>query len=310
MPRHIPVLVAEVISGLNLRPGMNAVDGTLGDGGHAEAILEATAPNGKLLGLDADPESLLRAKQYLYRFVERVIYRRDNFANLEKIIKANNFGNIYGIVLDLGWSSPQFDERGRGFSFEKSEPLDMRYYQSSAAGDRKSEPSATAAEIVNGYTEEKLASLFRRYGEEPLNKEIAAAVVKSRRGAKIETTLHLAEIILETYRQKLGSEKKVPWIGGLHPATRVFQALRIAVNDELEVIRQALPQAIAALERGGRLAVISFHSLEDRLVKQYFKAVENKSVTLVTRKPIVPSEEEVARNPRARSAKLRIVEKL
>ncbi|MBU0546302.1 16S rRNA (cytosine(1402)-N(4))-methyltransferase RsmH [Patescibacteria group bacterium] len=303
MQRHIPVLVGEVIDGLNLKPGTNAVDCTLGDGGHAEAILEKTAPNGKLVGVDADVESILRAKRNLYRYEDRVIFVRDNFQNIKKIIAESKVAPIHAILIDLGWSTPQFAERGRGFSFEKDEPLDMRY-------ESGREEHETASDILNNYNQEELEKILKNFAEEKFHKEIAESIVEERKSKKIETTKELAEIVLKVYRRKLNSDKEIPWIGGIHPATQTFQALRIAVNKELEVLKKVLPDAIEALTPGGRLAVISFHSLEDRIVKQYFKKIENKEITLLNKKPIIAGEEELRENPRARSAKLRIVEKI
>lgn len=299
MSRHVPVLLNEVLDSLHLNNGMNVVDCTLGDAGHSEKILEATSPSGKLLGIDADSESLLRAKQFLYPYQERVTFVRDNFDHLAEIVTKEQFGPIHGILFDFGWSSPQFEERGRGFSFQKDELLDMRYNPS---GD-----IATAADVVNDYDEESLATLFRDYGEEKLYKEIAHAIIVYRKEKKIERSGELVEIILQTYRTKLKTDKEIPWIGGLHPATKTFQALRMEVNDELGVIRRALPQAIDVLATKGRIAVITFHSLEDRIVKHYFKS--QKGITILTKKPIVCGKEEWDANPRARSAKLRVVEK-
>ncbi len=324
--RHVPVLLHETIYFLQLKPGTNVIDCTLGDAGHAEAILEKTSPNGKLLGIDADPESLLRAKQNLYRFEGRAVFARDNFVNLTKIIAEHNFGPVNGILLDLGWSSPQFEERGRGFSFEKDETLDMRYdstRHSEQSEESLSQPtdgqrsfttfrmtSGTAADVVNNYSESELIRIFKLYGEEKLSSEIAGAIVEERKDNPIERTKQLVKIILDVYRTKLHSEKDIPWIGGLHPATKVFQALRIEVNHELEVLKQALPQAVEALAPQGRLAVISFHSLEDRIVKQYFQKISGSQINIITKKPIVATDAEVNQNPRARSAKLRVIEKL
>lgn len=310
--RHVPVLLTDVLAALRLGPRMNAVDCTLGDGGHAEAMLEAIGPKGKLLGIDVDPESLLRAKQYLYRFREQVTFVRDSFAHLEKIVAEQEFKAIQAVLFDLGWSSPQFEERGRGLSFQLDEPLDMRY--ASAAGDQavsSDQSESTAAEILNRFTADELDRTFHQYGEENFSREIAAAIVEHRQKNPIERTGQLVAIILGVYRQKLESTADVPWIGGLHPATKVFQALRIAVNQELEALRQALPQALRVLAPGGRLAVISFHSLEDRIVKQFFVAEEARGVLRrITKKPITAAPAEVAINPRARSAKLRVVERL
>jgi 16S rRNA (cytosine1402-N4)-methyltransferase len=293
MSRHITVLLKEVIEGLNLKPGMNAVDCTLGDAGHAEAILMATESRGMLLGIDADVEAILRSKQYLYGFGDRFIVARDNFANLKQIIEKNKFFPVQAILMDLGWSSPQFEERGRGFSFLKDEVLDMRYGSECQ--------TKTAADILNSSSVEELAKIFHLYGEEKNSYAIAKAIVEAIKKKPIEKTGDLVPII------KALKHKNIKTI---HPATKVFQALRIAVNNELEVLRQALPQAVEVLASGGRLAVISFHSLEDRIVKQYFRSIENTLVKVVTKKPVVPSREEIRKNPRSRSAKMRVVEKL
>jgi 16S rRNA (cytosine1402-N4)-methyltransferase len=301
--RHAPVLLTEVIESLQLKPNYLSIDCTIGDAGHAEAILKQTSPNGKLLGIDADPESLLRSKQNLYKFGERVTFVRSSFANLKNLAEQNEFNKPNAILMDLGWSSPQFEERGRGFSFKNNETLDMRY---SAATDNK----ITAAEVLNNYTEKELELVFRQLGEEDLSKEIASAAVKTRKTKSITKTTELVELVLQVYRKKLNTDKEIPWVGGLHPATKVFQALRIEVNHELDVLEQALPQAVGILAPQGRFAVIAFHSLEDRIIKQYFKSVEGKRINLVSKKPIVASGEEIRLNPRARSAKLRVIEKV
>ena len=300
--RHVPVLPKEVIEGLNLQANSNVIDCTLGDAGHAEMILEAAAPAGKLLGIDADAEAILRAKQYLYNFDERAIFARDNFSNLKNIVAENKFAPVNGILIDLGWSTPQFKERGRGFSFDTDEPLDMRYH---ALGS-----DTTAAQIIADSDEAELEKIFRTLSEEKLSKEIASAIVVARKTSPIQTTKQLTEIILQAYRTKLKTDKEIPWIGGIHPATLVFQALRIAVNHELDVIKNVLPQAIEVLTSGGRLAVISFHSLEDRIVKQFFQKENNKSLKIINKKPLIAGEEELKNNPSARSAKLRVVEKI
>lgn len=309
MSRHVPVLLNEVIESLSLKPGMNIVDCTLGDAGHSEMILKATAPKGKLLGIDADPESLLRAKQYLYSFNERVVFARSNFANIKSVVQENDFKPVNGILIDLGWSSPQFEERGRGFSFLKDEPLDMRYGNELIINNYKL-IIKTAAEVVNNFSVAELEKIFREFGEEKLSKEISIGIIEYRRKQEIKTTKQLVDIILDVYRKKLKTEKEIPWVGGLHPATKVFQAIRMEVNKELSVIEEALPQAIEVLSAGGRLAVITFHSLEDRLVKHYFKKLESKQIKIITKKPITCGEEEYKNNPRARSAKLRVIEKI
>lgn len=304
MSRHEPVLLNEVITGLALKAGDAVVDGTLGDGGHSEALLKVIGPNGKLLAIDADPESLLRAKQYLYSFQNQVTFVRDNFVNLSNIATAHQFTAVKGILLDLGWSSPQFAERGRGFSFDLDEPLDMRFSAQSSGS------AETAAEILNTNSVSELNRIFQVYGEEKFAQPIAEAVVEKRQTAPFGRTTELVEIILQVYRAKLHSTKEIPWIGGIHPATKVFQALRIAVNHELEVLEQVLPQALGLLAPKGRLAVITFHSLEDRIVKHWFKKPGiAEQVHILTKKPVVASEAELTQNPRSRSAKLRIIEK-
>jgi 16S rRNA (cytosine1402-N4)-methyltransferase len=294
--------MSEAIDSLQLKPNLNIIDCTLGDGGHSEAILEKTSPNGKLLGIDADPESMLRAKQFLYRFGQRAVFSRNNFENLKQIISESNFKPIHGILLDLGWSTPQFEERGRGFSFVGDEPLDMRYGGTNEKG-------ITAAEIVNEYQLADLIKIFKQYGEEKLSELIAKQIVEYRKNNKIETTGQLTEIILAVYRKVLKSEKEVPWIGGLHPSTKIFQALRIETNHELEALRNVLPAAMDALEPGGRLVVITFHSLEDRIVKHFFQSKGDK-LKIITKKPIIAGVSEVEVNTKARSAKLRVAEKL
>lgn len=301
MSRHIPVLLQEVLSTLELKSGDVVIDGTVGDAGHSEKMLEAIGPKGKLLAIDADSESLLRAKQYLYRFGDQVVYVRSNFSELERVVREENFPPANAILLDLGWSSPQFAERGRGFSFQNDEPLNMTY-----SGSEEN----TAADLINKNSEEELTKIFKEYGEENLSQEIAAAIVAYRKGEPITRTGQLTEIILAAYRKKLKTDKEIPWVGGLHPATKVFQALRIAVNDELGKVESVIPQAMAALASGGRLAIITFHSLEDRIVKHAFKDLEHKkNASLITKKPIVCGPEEYEANPRARSAKLRVIQK-
>ncbi|MBD3311494.1 MAG: 16S rRNA (cytosine(1402)-N(4))-methyltransferase RsmH [Candidatus Magasanikbacteria bacterium] len=302
--RHKPVLLKEVIDFLSLDPNMNVVDCTLGDAGHAEEMLKAISPQGKLLGIDADPESILRAKQFLYEYQDRTILVRDNFVNLKKIVKVNDFSPVNAILMDLGWSSPQFEERGRGFSFLKDEPLDMRYFVNGQVSDLM-----PASEILNTGSEEELEEIFRVYGEEKFSKKIAGAIVAYRKKRPVKRTSDLVHIVLEVYKKKFKIDKKQPWTGKIHPATKTFQALRIAVNNELEVLEKSLPQATDILKEGGRLAVISFHSLEDRIVKHYFKKLNRQNFTVINKKPITAEAEELKKNPRSRSAKLRVIEK-
>lgn len=300
--RHVPVLLHEVIELLQLKSGAHIIDCTLGDGGHSEEILKHIGPNGRLLGIDADDESLARAQSYLSAFTGQTMFVRDNFVHLRSIIEQTRFTPVNGILMDFGWSSPQFADRGRGFSFQNpDESLDMRY---------QTTEGQTAADIVNTYTEKEIEIILREYGEEKLSKEIANNIIESRKIKRIHTVGDLVEIILQTYRKKLKTEKEIPWIGGLHPATKSFQAIRIEVNQELRVIKEVLPQAVDALASGGRLAVITFHSLEDRIVKHYFKSVSTNTIRIITKKPIEASDAEYENNPPSRSAKLRVIEKI
>lgn len=304
---HIPVLLTEVLEGLNVRSGGYYLDATVGGGGHAAAILTASAPDGRLLGLDRDPEAVARTAAKLQPLGHRVNVVQASYVRLGEIIKRENFPMLDGILFDLGFSSWQIDAPERGFTFRAGGPLDMRF---DPAGD-----DPTAADLINGLTEPELTDVLRRYGEEPRSRRIARAIVTAR---PIRDTTHLADVIVAA----VGRSRQER----IHPATRTFQALRIAVNHELEAIEQALPQALAALRPGGRLAVIAFHSLEDRVIKQFLKQEargcscppsapvctcgREPTVTIVTRKPIIPSAEEIDVNPRSRSAKLRVAEKL
>lgn len=299
--RHIPVLLQEVIENLALRPGLRIVDGTLGDAGHAEEILRRITPGGRLLGLDADHEAIARSKQFLSAYQDAITLVQTNFSQLEAVVTQEQFAPVNGILLDLGWSTPQFEERGRGFSFLlPSEPLDMRF---SDMGDTE-----TAAQILNNRSETELFEIFSTLGEEKLSREIAQSIVKMREQKPFTTVADLVGVVLSTYRTKLKTDREIPWVGGLHPATKVFQALRIAVNHELEVLESVLEQALRVLAPQGRLLVITFHSLEDRIVKHFFKSQNN--IKIITKKPIVCADAEYELNPRARSAKLRVVEKL
>ena len=302
---HEPVLYKEIIHALQPRRGGRYVDGTLGAGGHARGILEASVPDGQLLGLDVDPQALALARKTLAPYEQRIHLVQASYTSLSDRLARLGWDEVDGIVLDLGASSMQFDTAERGFSFLHDAPLDMRFGPSM----RK-----TAADLVNELTERELADLIYRYGEERDSRKIARAIVKAR---PLHTTRELVTVI-ETVSPRRGDR--------IHPATRTFQALRIAVNEELASIEAVLPQAVTSLRSGGRLAVISFHSLEDRIVKDFFREQsrdlinppyeqiypEERKATLkeVNRKPITPSDEEVKSNPRARSAKLRIVEKL
>ncbi|MCL4272850.1 MAG: 16S rRNA (cytosine(1402)-N(4))-methyltransferase RsmH [Anaerolineales bacterium] len=302
---HKPVLYQEIIHALQPHSSGRYVDGTLGAGGHARGILEACAPDGLLLGLDVDPQALALARETLAPYEGRIHLAQASHITLTNQLASLDWDAVDGIVLDLGASSMQFDNPGRGFSFMQDGPLDMRFGP---------HVTMSAADIVNTYDERELADIIFKYGEDRDARRIAKAIVASR---PLHTTGELVAVI----------EKASPRRGDkTHPATQTFQALRIVVNEELAAVEVTLPQAVAALKSGGRCAVISFHSLEDRIVKEYFREqsrdlvnppyemiyeVERKAVVkLVNKKPIVPSDEEIRENPRARSAKLRVVEKL
>ena len=304
---HQPVLLREAVEHLVVRPGGVYVDATVGEGGHASAVLAASAPLGVVLGIDRDPRSLSRAQQRLEDFGHRFIGVPGNYADVVQVAQANGITDVNGFLLDLGFSSRQVDAPGYGFSFQRDEPLDMRY-------DPVNQ-SLTAADILNTYSEEILAKLFFEYGEEPRARAVARDVV---RGRPVNTTGELSELVARVIRPTRGRR--------VNPATRVFQALRIAVNDELANLQAGLQAAIELLVSGGRLVVISYHSLEDRLVKNTLNRAAAKcicppevpecvcqhqpSLRLINRRIIRPSAEEVEANPRSRSAKMRVAEKL
>ncbi|MBN1920405.1 MAG: 16S rRNA (cytosine(1402)-N(4))-methyltransferase RsmH [Anaerolineae bacterium] len=304
--RHLPVLLNEVLEGLAVRSGGMYIDGTVGGGGHAAALLEASAPDGCLLGFDRDPHAVARAQARLQAFGSRARIIHTAYTALEAFARTEGFLSVDGVLLDLGFSSYQIDDPQRGFAFRHEGPLDMRFDPTT------SEP--TAAELVNGLPESELAALLWRYGEEPRNRVIARAIVAAR---PVYSTQHLAQIIVAAAGR--GASRS------LHPATRTFQALRIAVNGELEALEAVLPQALTVLRPGGRLAVITFHSLEDRMVKRFFQQAAHPCICppeapvctcgrqptlrLITRKPLAPGADELAANPRSRSAKLRIAER-
>jgi 16S rRNA (cytosine1402-N4)-methyltransferase len=291
--QHVSVLLDEVLHWLQPRDGGRYVDGTLGNGGHASAILAASSPNGRLLGVDADPDAITVAHERLAAYGERVTIVNGSFRDLPAVVAAHQFGRVDGILLDLGISSRQLDGGGRGFSFRHDEPLDMRF--DPTRGD-------SAADIVNGADEEEIANILYQYGEEYKSRRVARAIANRRARSPIVTTHDLVTVV----ESALGPKR-----GRIHPATKTFQALRIAVNDELEALEQALPAAATLLAAGGRLAVIAFHSLEDRRVKQFLRAGGTPDAPLIelTRKPVTPTVEEADRNPRARSAKLRVAER-
>ena len=302
---HLPVLLAETIDALQPHSGGVYLDGTVGAGGHAEAILRASDPSGRLIGFDQDEQALIVARQRLAGFGERVALFHANFDQMKQVTLVQAIPLADGILLDIGVSSMQLDQAERGFSFREDAPLDMRMNQT--AGQ-------TAADLVNELGQDELANLIYQYGEERLSRRIARAIVQAR---PIERTQQLAEVIA---RATPGGGRRQK----IHPATRTFQALRIAVNDELGALERVLPQALKLLKPGGRLAIITFHSLEDRLVKQFFRRESQDcicppeqlictcdhqaSIKLITKRPITAVTTEIDVNPRARSAKLRVVE--
>lgn len=305
MYRHVSVLAAEVLAALRPQSGGCYIDCTLGGGGHATRILQAAQPDGRLLGIDADPAALAAAAAQLAAggvAPERYRLVHGCFADLAELAAAQGFAAVDGILFDLGVSSHQLDTAERGFSFSSDGPLDMRM-------DPTQGP--TAADLLAELDETELANVIYRYGEERASRRIARRIVERRRERPFETTADLAETVARALR---GSRERI------HPATRTFQALRIAVNRELEQLEQALPQAVELLQAGGRLAVISFHSLEDRIVKLFLRAESGYGgneaadqpvrLRIITRKPIEAGEEERRANPRSRSARLRVAERI
>ena len=309
MTYHTPVLLEEVVAQLQPRPGGLYVDCTVGGGGHAEGILRASAPEGRVIGLDCDDEALAASRERLAAHEGRVQLLHANFAELQETLMSLGVTAVDGLVFDVGVSSRQFDEPSRGFSFQREGPLDMRMNR--AAGP-------AAADVLREASVAELTRIFRVYGEERRARAIAQRIDRERARQPITTTTQLASLVEQVLGPKRG--------GGIHPATRVFQALRIQVNRELENLQRGLVGAVNVLRAGGRLAVISFHSLEDRIVKQFFVRLSTGCVCppqlvgcacgrqevlrLVTRKPVMSTSEEVGRNPRARSAKLRVAEKI
>lgn len=283
---HISVLLQETIELLQIRPGEKYIDATLGGGGHSEEMIRA---GGIVLGIDQDSDAIEFVKE---RLRDTVTIAQGNFEHIGEIARKHGFVNVSGVLYDLGISSHQVDEGARGFSFLQEAPLDMRM---------SPQLSVTAADLVNGLNKGELIQLFENYGEEVFARKIADAIVRERDKGRIETTTYLARLIASVYPGKMHK---------VHPATKVFQALRIAVNDELVVLGKSLPQALELVKSGGRIVVITFHSLEDRMIKRQFeKWKEEGKGKIITKKPIVPTEEETVRNRRARSAKLRIFEK-
>ncbi len=302
---HIPVMLSETIESLSVKAGGRYIDCTIGSGGHAATIMQQSAPGGQLLGIDADPKAIQFAKKRLKEYGSSILLVNDNFVNLETICLNNDFKPVNGILFDLGLSSLQLNSTNRGFSFQSEGPLDMRFNPNE---------SITAANIINTLTEAEIAGIIRDYGQERNYRRIANYITKER---PIKTSLELAQIV----ERAVGSRR-----GKIHPATKTFQALRIAANNELENLELALKQAVDLLGFEGRLVVVSYHSLEDRIVKRYFKRESSNCICppkvmsctcnhiarlrLINKRVTRPSKEEIKANPRSRSARLRVVERV
>ncbi|MDP3964119.1 MAG: 16S rRNA (cytosine(1402)-N(4))-methyltransferase RsmH [bacterium] len=314
---HIPVLLEETIDALNVQPGDNAIDGTIGGGGHSAEILKHSSPSGQLIGLDSDTTAIRHATERLQPFAGRVHIIQANYSKLKQI-RDEQFPNlpIRSVLLDLGLSSLELEDRDRGFSFlNDTAPLDMRF----------SKEGRTAADILNTAPKNFLKNILSEYGQENYTRQIADEILRVRQKQKFSTVGDLVAAVLRVYRETLHSKSDIPWIGGRHPATKTFQALRMAVNDELSHLENGLEQAIDVLESGGRLAIISFHSGEDRIVKEFFRKESrdclcppevpvcrcghHARLKIITRKVVQPGRNEIKHNPRARSAKLRVAEK-
>lgn len=308
---HKSVLLQEVVQFLDPKPGQVFIDATIGFGGHSSEILKKISPDGKLLGIDQDEEALDWLGANLVSKYTNLTLKKANFSEIDQISRESGHQNANGILADIGVSSYQFDEAGRGFSLKNDGPLDMRMDKTR---------DLTASEVVNTYSEQDLTDIFSKYGEERLSKTIAREIVARRAEKRFESTLELADMIRGVYDKKGLKGLKI------HPATRVFQALRIEVNDELGNLEKLLPQVLDLLAPKGRLAVITFHSLEDRIVKDFFqreakgcicppdypicKCGHEKTIKIITKKPILPRREEIQENPRSRSAKLRVIERI
>ncbi len=308
---HKPVLLKEVLYYLNLKQGVVIFDGTLGGAGHTIEIIKAIAPTGRVIGVDLHSQAISTATNKLKKFSDRVNLVNDNFANIKKILKKIDVKKVNGILLDLGLSSFLIERSKRGFSYLRNEKLDMRF------GDNH---KINAFNVVNDYSEEKLAEIFWKYGEERWSRSIAENIVNHRKDKAIETTGELVEIIKEAIPHKFGYYRKG------HPAKRVFQAIRMEVNKELNNLERAMEDGFEVLKSGGRMAIISYHSLEDRMVKNKFlqyegvcicppdfpvcKCGREKRAEIITRKSVKPSSEEIRLNPRSKSARLRVLEKL
>lgn len=289
---HIPVLENKVLKYLAVESNQNFVDCTTGAGGHASAILAKNEPEGEVLGIDRDPEVIEKLKDK--NLSDRLKLIQGNFADLDRLVEKVGFNHVHGVLFDFGVCSYHFEKSGRGFTFRKEEPLDMRF---------NPEQKVTAQDLLNKKSKEELEEILSEYGEERYADSIASQIVESRENESITTTTQLVEVIREAVPDKYENQRK-------HFATRTFQALRVAVNEELKNIKKGLKKALRVVEPGGRIVAISFHSLEDRIVKNFFKKQEEQEkLEILTKKPITPSSEEVKNNPRSRSAKLRSAKK-
>ena len=300
--RHNPVLLEEVLEHLALKPGAVVMDGTLGSGGHSEAMLEKIGPEGKLIGFDQDPAAIARCRE-LFQKDSRVTLVHENFRNLEKVFQELKVAAFDAVLLDIGTSSEQLADGQRGFSFQMEGELDMRM---------NPEVGLKASELLAQSSETQLADLFYHYGEEHHSRRFARVIVEARRQRPLRTTQDLIQTLEQAVPPHLRFEKgKRPSWARRHPATKIFQALRIGVNDELDALKEGMAGAFQHLARGGRLGVISFHSMEDRIVKQQFRKWDDEDQgKLIFRKPVVAKRFEILNNPRVRSAKLRVIEKI
>lgn len=290
---HKPVLLDEIIGFILPKSDGIYLDATVGSGGHAERILEDASPSGRLIGIDIDPLMLEIARKRLSRFGERCLLVEANYTQLKEILHMNLINKVDGIIFDIGVSTEHFKDPRRGFSFARNGPLDMRFSPNIRI---------KAEEIINRWKPLDLINILYKYGEERRAKSIVKYIIEERKRKRISTTGELAELVVRA----IGAKKT----GRIHPATKTFQALRIAVNDELNNLGTTLPVAIDMLKHGGRICVISFHSLEDRVVKQTFRFLSGSKIQLITKKPIIPTRKEIVNNPRARSAKLRVAERI
>lgn len=307
--KHISVLLDETIDGLDIKPDGIYVDGTLGGGGHSYEILKRLSPKGRLIGIDQDGEALKAAGERLKEFENQITLVRSNYCEIDKVLKELNVEKVDGILLDIGVSSYQLDNLERGFSYKSDAPLDMRM-------DTRQE--LTAADVVNTYSENELFKIIKDYGEDKFAKNIAKHIVLARKEKPLETTKELSEVIKRAIPMKVQAK-------GGHPAKKTFQAIRIEVNQELTVLKESIDKMIDLLKPNGRICIITFHSLEDRIVKRKFRENENPCTCppnfpvcvcgkkskgkVITRKPIIPSEDEIEENKRAKSSKLRIFER-